>query len=177
MQGLSCPVHPRIPAAHLELSRSAPPGPQGIRSRNQETRKRMCSEASTRRPRGPGLQTPWSCPRAVTRQKSCAFLRRRGWAWRNLPDGTTAGDKGSTGCLTVTFRVLRSLRSLHGFSHCAHSDLPPRLFSLTCSYVRVSIIITVSPWHLANGKAPSGPLSSSTHGVPPALHWPQEHAA
>lgn len=115
---------------------------------------------------GPGLQTPWSCRRAVTRQKSCAFLRRRGWARCNPPEGMTAGDEDSTGCLMVTFRAC-----------CARSDFPPRPFSLTYSHVRVSVIITVSPRHLAKGKGPLRPTLQQHPQGAPALHWPQERAA
>lgn len=96
-----CPVHHRIPAAHLELTRSAPPGPQGVRSRNQETRKRTCSEVSRRRPRGLAYKLRGPV-RAITRRlrlgAQCTLLR-----------GGQRGQ-GAVGRLVLTFRLLVSLR-------------------------------------------------------------------
>lgn len=64
---LSCPSqNPRRPPRAVPVSTTRRPG---SRSRNQETRKSMCSEAEHTEASGPGLQTLWPCPLAVTRKR------------------------------------------------------------------------------------------------------------
>ncbi|CAI9160946.1 unnamed protein product [Rangifer tarandus platyrhynchus] len=157
-----CPVHPRIPAAHLELTRSAPPGPRGVRSRNQETRKRTHSEVSRRRPRGLAYKLRGPV-RAVTRRLRLSETAR--WARCTLPRGGQRGQ-GSARCLVLTFRLRVSLRL-------------PSAARLTALQSRARLRRHPGPPHgvWLKARAPSGPPPSGTHGVPPALHWPQERAA